>query len=130
MKPLNWLAILLALCLLASFVIVACGDDDDDDDDDDSSGDDDDDTGDDDDDDTIDPCEMFGELMNECYIINDKGEFIYCCDFLSNDAYMLCVLDCVETHEECEGFTDCHGNCAVDYSFGAMEDCQMNYEDK
>ena len=41
MKTLNWLAILLALCLFASFTVVACGDDDDDDDD--SSGDDDDD---------------------------------------------------------------------------------------
>ena len=32
MKHLNWLAILLALCLIASFAVVACGDDDDDDD--------------------------------------------------------------------------------------------------
>ena len=34
MKPLNWLAILLAISLFASFAIMACGDDDDDDDDD------------------------------------------------------------------------------------------------
>jgi hypothetical protein len=42
MKPLNWLVILLALCLFASFTLMACsdddGDDDDDDDDDDDSG--------------------------------------------------------------------------------------------
>ena len=43
MKPLNWLALLLALCLFASFAVVACGDDDDDDDDNDDSGGDDDD---------------------------------------------------------------------------------------
>lgn len=34
MKPLSWLALLLTLCLVASFTVVACGDDDDDDDDD------------------------------------------------------------------------------------------------
>lgn len=49
MKFLNWLAILLALFLFASFAVVACGDDDDDNDNN-SSDDDDDDGGDDDDD--------------------------------------------------------------------------------
>ena len=51
MKTLNWLAILLVLCLFVSFAVVACGDDDGgDDDDDDDTADDDDDTADDDDD--------------------------------------------------------------------------------
>jgi formylglycine-generating enzyme required for sulfatase activity len=79
MKALNWLAILLTLCLLASFAFVACGDDDDDDNDSGSPADDDadDDAGDDDDvdDDTDDDVDDDIPETTEGFVYAPAGMF-------------------------------------------------------
>jgi hypothetical protein len=68
MKPANWLAILLALCLFASFAVVACGDDDNDDNDDGGGGDDD------DDDETDNECAWYGTGQWDVFCNGESGD--------------------------------------------------------
>ncbi|MDP8225574.1 MAG: hypothetical protein P9L99_19595 [Candidatus Lernaella stagnicola] len=98
MKSLNWLAVLLALCLFASVAVVACDDDDDDDDnnDDDSAGDDDDGFG-----DGMDRCIS---LQMECFGFDQSAALLVCEEYYNLE--QPCSKGATEIFLNCVG-TDC-----------------------
>lgn len=141
MKTLNW-TILLALCVIISFTIIACGDDDDDD----SSGDDDDDSSGDDDDDSDFTCDgdvctdSISGLMwqNEDEPVTDWDAAISYCENLELGGYSdwrlptiselrSLVRDCPETETggSCGVTDDCldHEDC---YDHDLCNSCEWN----